>query len=429
AGAAFVASALVVMGLFFLLGSVDQRAFALRQLQTDKGQFQCLGVVPDTGPTSDDPEALDIAMSCVHRLRNRIESIRGGKRERGFVMLISSPFQGDGKTTIATLLGWSYAEAGYRTCLVDCDFIGRSLSHQFGKLQDAGLKEVLKDGDLASKVIPLGNPNLNILPIGLDPSINAEHMPLSSIQTLLDELRSEFDLIILCYQVWYLSPALPMTAFLHSDAGKSLIRNKPVVTLVACRNMWLSAQETMRQLIAEAGGKLCDHIAFTDRGHPLATFITTPRWVLTGKRDRFLGMPPAGVAPEEIKEARRFGRALADALDSNAERSGQPMLRGLRAVTVNPRLAISERAGRRAFGVWSRLIRAFGQRGSWQRRPALLVFSLYLIVMVLTVVPTSLLLQWLLSPLLKSRLEGLRAQLEQPSGSEEFNLKKYDQSR
>lgn len=241
--------------------------------------------------------------------------------------------------------------------------------------------------------------------------------------------ETDFDLIVLCYQVWFLSPALPITAFLHSDEGKRLIRDKPVVTLVACRNMWLSAQEAMQKLIAEAGGKLCDHIAFTDRSHPLATFITTPRWVLTGKRDRFLGMPPAGVAPAEIRGASRFGRALAEALDRDAEKSGQPMLAGLRAVTVNPRLAISERAGRRAFGVWSRLIRCFGKRGGWQRRPALLLFSIYLIVMVLTVVPTSLLLQWLLSPLLKSRLEGLRAQLELPSGSEEFNLEKYDQSR
>ena len=196
AGAAFSAGFLGVMALFFLLGSVDQRAFALRQLQTDKGQFQCLGVVPDTGPTSDDPEALDVAMSCVHRLRNRIESIRGGKRQKGFVLLISSPFQGDGKTTIATLLGWSYAEAGYLTCLVDSDFIGRSLSHQFGKLHDTGLKEVLKDGKITDHVIPLGNPNLNILPIGLDDSINAEHMPLSLIKTVLDDLRDQFDLII-----------------------------------------------------------------------------------------------------------------------------------------------------------------------------------------------------------------------------------------
>lgn len=249
------------------------------------------------------------------------------------------------------------------------------------------------------------------------------------LQALSIAAETDFDLVILCYQVWFLSPALPITAFLQSDAGKRLIRDKPVVTLVACRNMWLSAQETIRQLIASAGGSLRDHIAFTDRGHPLATFITTPRWVLTGKRDRFLGMPPAGVAPEEIRRARRFGRALADALAHDREKSAHPMLTGLCAVTVNPRLAISERAGRRAFGVWSRLIRAFGQRGSWQRRPILLVFSIYLIVMVLTVVPTSLLLQWLLSPLLKSRLEGLRTQLELPSGSQEFNLEKYDESR
>lgn len=240
---------------------------------------------------------------------------------------------------------------------------------------------------------------------------------------------SDFDLVILCYQVWFLSPALPMTAFLHSTDGKALIRGKPVITLVACRNMWLSAQDTMRRLIAAAGGRLCDHIALTDRGHPLATFITTPRWVLTGKRDRFLGLPPAGVAPEEIRAARRFGEALADALARDDETTGRPMLTGLRAVNVNPRLALSERAGRRAFGIWSRLIRAFGKRGSWQRRPVLLVFSLYLIVMVLTVVPTSLLLQWLFYPLLKSRLEGLRARLELPSGSQAFNLEKHDQSR
>ncbi|UCV30343.1 dialkylrecorsinol condensing enzyme [Ferribacterium limneticum] len=238
---------------------------------------------------------------------------------------------------------------------------------------------------------------------------------------------TDFDLVILSYQVWFLSPGLPMTAFLKSQEGQRLLNGKPVVTLVACRNMWLSAQETMQRLIVEAGGQLRDHIAFTDRGHPLATFITTPRWVLTGKRDRFLGMPPAGVAPEEIDAASRFGRALADALSKGEETTGRAMLTGLRAVTVNPRLAISERAGRRAFGVWSKLIRAFGKRGQWQRRPALLVFSIYLITMVLTVVPTSLLLQWLFSPLLKPRLDRLRAQLEQPSGSQEFNLQKYDQ--
>ena len=237
----------------------------------------------------------------------------------------------------------------------------------------------------------------------------------------------QFDLIILSYQVWYLAPALPMTAFLKSPEGKRLINGKPVITVVACRNMWLSAQETMKRLIAEAGGQLRDHLAFTDQGPALATFITTPRWVLTGKRNRFLGMPPAGVAPEEIRGASRFGRALAEALDHDQEKSGIPMLTGLRAATVNPRLAISERAAQRAFKVWSKLIRLFGQRGQWRRRPILLIFAIYLIMMVITVVPLSLLLQWLLSPLLKPRLERLKTELEQPSGSQEFNLEKYAQ--
>lgn len=235
----------------------------------------------------------------------------------------------------------------------------------------------------------------------------------------------QFDLVILTYQVWYLAPALPMTAFLKSLEGKRLINGKPVITLVACRNMWLSAQETMKQLIAEAGGQLRDHLAFTDQGHALATFITTPRWVLTGKRNRFFGLPPAGVAPEEIRGASRFGRALAEALNNDAEISATPMLTGLRAATVNPRLALSERAAHRAFKVWSKLIRLFGRRGQWRRRPILLIFALYLITLVLTVVPLSLLIQWLLSPLLKPRLERLKAELELPSGSQDFNLEKY----
>lgn len=234
-----------------------------------------------------------------------------------------------------------------------------------------------------------------------------------------------FDLVILTYQVWYLSPALPMTAFLQSAEGRQLICGKPVITLVACRNMWLSAQETMKQLIDDAGGRLIDHMAFTDQGHPLATFITTPRWVWTGKKGSFLGLPPAGVSPDEIRQARRFGLALADGLNHDQEKLNQPMLSGLRAVTVNPRLAISERAGRRAFGVWSKLVRLFGKRGQWRRRPVLLLFVLYLITLIVTVVPISLLLQWLFSPLLKPRLERLKAELEQPSGSQEFNLEKY----
>jgi hypothetical protein len=209
-----------------------------------------------------------------------------------------------------------------------------------------------------------------------------------------------FDLVILAYQVWFLAPAAPMTAFLRSDAGRRLLRGRPVVTVIACRNMWLSAQETMKRLIGDAGGELRDNVAFTDRGSALASFITTPRWLLTGRRDAFWGLPAAGVAEEDIAGGERFGRALLAALRDDRERKATPMLAGMDAAKVDRRLIFSERAGQRAFKVWSRLIRLGGGPGAAGRLPFLALFCAYLITMILVVVPPSLLLQRLLRPLL-----------------------------
>jgi hypothetical protein len=225
-----------------------------------------------------------------------------------------------------------------------------------------------------------------------------------------------FDLVILAYQVWYLAPSGPMTAFLKSETGKRLLRGRPVVTVIACRNMWLLAQETVKRLIQEAGGRLLDNVAFTDQGGTLATFVTTPRWLLTGRRDPFWGLPAAGVAEEEIANADRFGLALLNALRADREREHAPMLSGLGAARVDPKLILSERAARRAFSAWSRLIRLGGAPGSIARVPMLALFSVYLVAMILTVVPTSLLVQWITRPILAARLRALQAYYELPSG-------------
>jgi len=226
----------------------------------------------------------------------------------------------------------------------------------------------------------------------------------------------QFDAIILAYQVWYLAPSGPITAFLKSDAGKRLLHGRPVVTVIACRNMWLVAQEAVKRLIREAGGRLCDNVVFTDPASALATLITTPRWVLTGRRDRFLGLPPAGVAEDAIANADRFGRALLNALRADRERDGAPMLAGLGAARVDPSLIFSERAVRRAFSLWSRVIRLGGPPGSIGRIPLLAAFGVYLVAMILVVVPPSLLVQRLLRPLFARRLESAKTYFELPSG-------------
>lgn len=237
-----------------------------------------------------------------------------------------------------------------------------------------------------------------------------------ALEPLSVRADEQFDLIVLAYQVWYLAPSGPMTAFLKSRAGRQLLHGRPVVTVIACRNMWLMAQETVKRLIQEAGGQLRDNVVFTDRGSALATFVTTPRWLLTGRRDAFWGLPAAGVAEEEIANADRFGRALLTALRANRERENAPMLAGLGAASVDSRLVFSERAGQRAFSLWSRLIQFGGAPGSMGRAPLLAMFCVYLVAMILTIVPASLLLQRLLRPLFAERIELQRAYYELPSG-------------
>jgi hypothetical protein len=226
------------------------------------------------------------------------------------------------------------------------------------------------------------------------------------LEPLTVPANARFDLVVLAYQVWFLAPAGPIVAFLKSEAGRALVRGRPVITVAACRNMWLMAHETMKRLVPEAGGELRDNVVLTDQSGTLASFITTPRWLLTGKRDAFWGLPAAGVAEADIATTDRFGNALVAALRAGRERAPGALLAGLGAAKVDPNLVFSERAGSRAFRAWSRIIRLGGRPGGVGRLPLLALFCVYLVVMIIVVVPPSLLLQRLLRPFFRRRLQS-----------------------
>ncbi|AZD30772.1 2-hexyl, 5-propylresorcinol biosynthesis aromatase DarA [Pseudomonas chlororaphis] len=227
-----------------------------------------------------------------------------------------------------------------------------------------------------------------------------------------------FDLVILAYQVWFLSPSPLITAFLQSAEGKRLLAGRPVVTVIACRNMWLMAQETVKRLLDKAGAQLRDNVVLTDRANTFATLITTLRWMFTGRRESFLGLPKAGIGAEDVQGAARFGRALKVALSANKEKAGGPMLAGLGAATVNPGLILSERVAYKGFKFWSGIICRFGKYGQWLRRVLLCLFIVYLLLVIMTVLPISLVLRRLLNPFIRTRLYELQRYYEQPSGSQ-----------
>lgn len=233
-----------------------------------------------------------------------------------------------------------------------------------------------------------------------------------------------YGLVLLCYSPWFLSPAPPVTAFLQSAAGRALLRDTPVVTLTASRGMWVMAQEAVKALLAEAGARHCDHIALDDP-HKLSSFITTPHWLLTGRRDPFWGLPRAGVPDAEIAGAVRFGRALAGALAAGTLDGRRPVLTGLSAARVDPALLGSEKIGRRSFRVWGKLVRAAGGPGAPLRRPVLGAYVVFLVAMIVTVVPVSLLVRTLLKPLLRARLAAQAAAYERPSGAGTERMQEY----
>lgn len=228
-----------------------------------------------------------------------------------------------------------------------------------------------------------------------------------------------FDLIILAYQVWFLSPSLPTSAFLQSELAAKLLRGKPVVTLIACRNMWLMAQEDVKRQLQHLDARLLANVALVDEVGSIGSFLATPAWVLTGNKEAKLGglIPRAGVSEQDAQAASRFGERIRKVL-----RSGKPLdtslLQGLGAVTIDESLIASEKAGKRSFKLWGALFRVLGPQGHWRRKPLILIYVVFLLLLILTVIPLSMLLKKILRPLMHDKLAQLRAHYAWPSGED-----------
>jgi hypothetical protein len=245
------------------------------------------------------------------------------------------------------------------------------------------------------------------------------------VQEAALDLNARYDLVVLGYQVWFLSPSLPIIGFLRSAQAR-VLNGRRVITVVACRNMWVNAHRAMLGLLRDAGAQLADNVVLTDHGPMWSTFITTPWWLLTGNKGPLLGLfPEAGVSAAEIRRAARFGRALNAALPQLNGSSGGPFLRGLQAVTVNRLTLLAERIGYRSFRLWGRAVRAAGKPGSLARKPILLVYLCFLTAMILTVLPVTASLAAIVARFSR-RIHAEALALELPSGSGADRLAQFE---
>ena len=192
-------------------------------------------------------------------------------------------------------------------------------------------------------------------------------------------LGKKYDLVILGYQVWFLTPSIPINSFLKSEFAEKLLKDTPVVTVLACRNMWIQAQEKLKKLLKSANAKLVGHIALVDRHINHISVITISHWMFSGKKDRLYGIfPKPGVSDKDIAEAIRFGTPIKEALISGDFSNLQEKLIALKSVDINPYLVRTDERGNVIFAKWANFLIKKGGPGEPGRLKWIRIFKYYL---------------------------------------------------
>jgi len=207
----------------------------------------------------------------------------------------------------------------------------------------------------------------------------------------------DYDLVVIAYTVWFLSPSLPTQGLFNAPPGE-MLAGKPVVTLIACRNMWITAEEKMRRLIAAAGGRHVGTVAVVDDGPAWASFVTTPRWLLTGKSGPFLFFPRAGISDATMEKLAPFGAALASRFDDVTSGRAVPF-ESLDTMALDPPMVLPDIVIGRLFAPAARALAGARERGGATAAVALGVFGAWLFSSVVVVVVALIVAQLTLRPL------------------------------
>ncbi|MBD79184.1 MAG: dialkylrecorsinol condensing enzyme DarA [Crocinitomicaceae bacterium] len=200
--------------------------------------------------------------------------------------------------------------------------------------------------------------------------------------------HDQYDLIILGYQVWFLSPSVPFTSFLDSPKASSLLNNSNVLTVIGGRNMWVMAHESIKKKLQALNAKLVGNIALVDKSPNLVSVVTIIYWLFHGKTDRLLNLfPKPGIKNKDIEDGKRYGEEIKTCLESNNLPILQRNLVSKGAVALKFEIISMETKAKKVFKVWAKIINWSGIEGSLGRKVTLFLFEIYLYFVILFLSP------------------------------------------
>jgi capsular exopolysaccharide synthesis family protein len=188
------------VGLAILLDRLDKRFRYPEQVSHDLG-LSILGAVPAVpkprGGRPVDSEEMAQVVEAFRSIRlNLAHSFEPGAP---ICITISSPSPGDGKSLISSNLALSFAEAGYRTLLVDGDTRRGNLHRTFGSDRRPGLLDYLSATDLPLEGTfrQTSHKNLTLIPCGVRLQHGPELLGSARMAETVSRLKSQFEVVLI----------------------------------------------------------------------------------------------------------------------------------------------------------------------------------------------------------------------------------------
>lgn len=113
------------------------------------------------------------------------------------MIVVSSATQGEGKTTLCTNLALAAAEKGLRVLLIDADVRVPALTERLGLPEGVGLTGVLQGASTLGQESQRYRRNVMLLGAGEAPVHPSALLVSDAMDTLLQEARSRYDMVII----------------------------------------------------------------------------------------------------------------------------------------------------------------------------------------------------------------------------------------
>jgi len=242
---------------------------------------------------------LDARSAVAEAYRSIRTSLHLGASGGNKTILVASPTPGDGKSTTASNLALTFAQAGERTLLMDCD-LREPVQHLiFESDGSVGISNVMAgEVKLQDAIVRTRTDGLYVLPSGALPGNPSEMLASKRFKRLMQALAGTFDRIVID------SPPI-----LSATDGRILAASADVTLLVlrmgkSVRDFGAMALDGLESVGANVMGTVANDVTIDAR----ADYQHGGSWRYADRHERLLSTDSKGHSPAQIGTATAVAR-------------------------------------------------------------------------------------------------------------------------